>query len=302
MYFAAHGWEDITIAFPVNLREIDDLNDLAGRVKLNLLLLRRETAEELSRSLRSPVGIWIKVDTGYGRTGIPMENTGEIASLSRRVEELPRLELKGLLTHAGQTYHIYDKEERRLLFRRIAEGLAQVREKVLETGVGQCLLSVGDTPGATAAENFSGVDEVRPGNFVYFDAQQLHLGFCVEKEIAAAVVCPVVAVHPERGELLFYGGAVHLSAQPERRREIENRNMYGYVTKAVPEGWGRISVNNYVDRISQEHGIARVDPEFLSGVKEGDLVCVIPVHSCLAVDLLDRAITTEGEIFSLDKV
>lgn len=300
MYFAAHGWKDMTIAFPVNIREMDDLNDLAGRVDLNLLVLSSETAEQLSRSLTSGVGIWIKVDTGYGRTGIPRENTEEIISLFRKVEKLPRLKLKGLLTHAGQTYHIYDRTERQRIFRGVADSLGKIRDQVLSDGVSQCLISVGDTPGTTAVDDFSGVDEVRPGNFVYFDTQQLHLGSCVESDIAAAVVCPVAAVHPERSELLLYGGAVHLSAQFEEHPEIDGQRMYGYVVPVTDDGWGRVKSYNYVRSVSQEHGVARVDAGFLASVAPGDLVCIIPVHSCLAVDLLDRAITTEGEIFSLD--
>src|SRR4030042_2672023 len=34
-YFAKHGWSDITVAFIVNTLEIDIINDLAGRIKLN---------------------------------------------------------------------------------------------------------------------------------------------------------------------------------------------------------------------------------------------------------------------------
>ncbi|MCF7939895.1 MAG: alanine racemase, partial [Spirochaetales bacterium] len=302
MYFASHGWEDITIAFPVNTREIDDINDLAGRVKLNLLVLTPEIAEQLSRELVNPVGIWIKVDTGYGRTGIPWGNREAIVDLSRKIEELPGIEFQGLLTHAGHTYHIYDVGERTRIFRGIADGMGQLRDGVLAAGLEQCLISVGDTPGATAAEDFSGVDEVRPGNFVYFDAQQLHLGSCDETEVAAAVACPVVAVHKDRSELILYGGAIHLSAQPEDHPEIEGQRMYGYVVEASPDGWGAVDRYNYVKSVSQEHGVARVDAMFLSKVKPGDLVGVIPVHSCLAVDLLDRGITTGSQFFDLDMV
>jgi len=37
-YFAEAGWKNITLAFPVNIREASQINELAGKIKLNLLL------------------------------------------------------------------------------------------------------------------------------------------------------------------------------------------------------------------------------------------------------------------------
>ncbi|MFP4375035.1 MAG: hypothetical protein ACLFPO_11945 [Spirochaetaceae bacterium] len=64
-------------------------------------------------------------------------------------------------------------------------------------------------------------------------------------------------------------------------------------------GWGPIRSGSFVDRVSQEHGVARVEKDMLSRIRPGDLVCVIPVHSCLVVDALDHGITTDGERFDL---
>ena len=76
--------------------------------------------------------------------------------------------------------------------------------------------------------------------------------------------------------------------------------MYGYLTAATAEGWGSIEPEHYISRVSQEHGVARVSTEMCRQVQPGDVMCVIPVHSCLSVDLLDTAITTEGDLFALD--
>ena len=35
-YFAANGWNDITIAFPVNILEIGQINELALKISLNI--------------------------------------------------------------------------------------------------------------------------------------------------------------------------------------------------------------------------------------------------------------------------
>ncbi|MFO7849633.1 MAG: alanine racemase, partial [Spirochaetia bacterium] len=144
-------------------------------------------------------------------------------------------------------------------------------------------------------------DEIRPGNFVYFDAQQYHIGSCGESEIAAVVVCPVVAVHQQRSECIIYGGAIHLSAQAEEYKNGEK--MYGYAVPLVESadrgehnrpGWGVIDTNSYVRKVSQEHGVVKCSKELLESLSPGDLLGIIPVHSCLAVDLLESAVDKAG--------
>ena len=306
LYFAAHGWKDITIAFPVNVREIDDINDLAEKVNLNLLVLSEAVADKLASRLKTEVGVWIKIDVGYGRTGIPWDRAKDVVQLAAQIVQAERMQFKGLLTHAGHTYHIHSTSARAEIFKQSAKRIQHLRGEMIDaaviSGPEECAISVGDTPGATSVDSFAGVDEVRPGNFVYFDAQQYRLGSCRETDIAAAVACPVVAVHPERKEIVLYGGAIHLSGQFEmlNSQESASARMYGYVTQAKHDGWGEIESENYIRAVSQEHGIAKLSEEMCRQVEPGDILCVVPVHSCLAVDLLDTAITTHGDLFSLD--
>ncbi len=310
-FFAGHGWRDITLAFPVNPRQIDEIAELARSVDLGLLFADPVTARRTAGKLAEAgagAHAWIKIDTGYGRSGVRWDDGDEIAEMSRAITggdgqsteaTANAMNLTGLLTHAGDTYHMEEAEERRAEFHRTAEKMDAARvvaesasEPYRTAGTG-LQISVGDTPGATAVYNFTGVDEVRPGNFVYFDTQQYHLGSCSEEEIAAAVVCPVVAVYPKRGEAVIHGGAVHLSAQSEEM--VEGVTMYGYAVPVTEEGWGAIDRRRRVVRISQEHGIVAAEAQFLANLQPGNLVAVIPVHSCLAADLADSGMTTGGE-------
>ena len=67
---------------------------------------------------------------------------------------------------------------------------------------------MGDTPAATLCTNFNGVDEIRPGNFVFYDLMQHSLGVCAIEDIAVKMVCPVIAKHVSRNEIVIFGGAV----------------------------------------------------------------------------------------------
>ena len=48
MKFAEWGWNDITVAFPVNCLEHEKINALAAKIRLNLLLVHSEGARQLS--------------------------------------------------------------------------------------------------------------------------------------------------------------------------------------------------------------------------------------------------------------
>lgn len=86
-YFAANGWHDITIAFTLNILEINNINRLAAKIKLNVLVENTETATFLAEKATQPLGVWIKIDTGNNRTGIDPLNTNLISSV---INKLPK--------------------------------------------------------------------------------------------------------------------------------------------------------------------------------------------------------------------
>ena len=93
------------------------------------------------------------------------------------------------------------------------------------------------------------VDEIRPGNFVFYDVMQLQIGACTEEEIGVAVACPIVAKHPERNQLVIYGGAVHHSKE---FIEIDGVQLFGYIAPLTGDGWGPRLQHAYVAGLSQE--------------------------------------------------
>ncbi len=70
VYFAKHGWNDITIAFPVNLRETEEINELAGRIRLNILVDSVYSTQVLAGKIQNSTGVLIEFDNGYHRSGL----------------------------------------------------------------------------------------------------------------------------------------------------------------------------------------------------------------------------------------
>jgi D-serine deaminase-like pyridoxal phosphate-dependent protein len=289
-YFALHGWKDITIAFPVNLRELSAINHLAFSAKINLLVESEEVVNVLETGLEKITDVYIKVDTGAARTGISIDKSEAIISLAEQIRSKQKLNLAGLLTHAGHTYKAKGILEIQEIASDAQKKLSELKEKLNDPSL---ILSWGDTPSCSMVSSLNGFDEWRPGNFVFYDIMQYHIGSCRLKDIAVAMACPVVAVHPERNQLVIYGGAVHFSK--DRINADNGFELYGYIVEFTENGWTEPLVGAWLSSVSQEHGIVQMSSDLINKFRPGDLIGILPVHSCLAVSALHSMISTEGE-------
>jgi D-serine deaminase-like pyridoxal phosphate-dependent protein len=293
LYFARHGWKDITVAFTANPLEIKAIKSLARKIKLNLLIDSGELARGIASALPAQVQVWMDVDVGYHRTGIPWDDAGQIVDVARAIRESKKLVLAGLLTHSGHTYHAKSAAEIRRLHQESLLKLRAVRKKLLEEGIHPCAISIGDTPSCSVAESFAGADEIRPGNFIFYDLTMSHLGACRDEDIAVAVACPVVARYEAWNQVVIYGGAVHLSK--EFMMDEKGRRIYGYVAHVGENSWGAAERKAPVLSLSQEHGLIEMNDTFLQEIKVGDPLVILPVHSCLTADLYRSYLTLEGK-------
>lgn len=298
LYFADNGWTDITIAFPLNIRQMRTVNALAQRIRLGVLVESAETVKALQTNLDAPVDVWIKIDSGNGRTGLAWSQPPAILALAQSIQQNKNTRLRGLLTHAGHTYTSSSREEIVERYQSSVNRMSTLQTDLWASGLGLLEVSVGDTPGCTVSSSFGKVDEIRPGNFVFYDSQMLRLGVCTPQQIAVALACPVVARHPERGELVVYGGAVHLS-----KDTVVDQGMphYGYVVQFNRDvSWSAPLPDARVARLSQEHGVIALPPAQMDLFEIGSLIGVLPAHSCLTVAAMRSYRTLDGEAILTD--
>lgn len=280
-YFAEDGWNDITIAFPCNILEIDSINNLAKEIDLNLMTDSAFTAEFLSKKLTSNCGLFIKIDVGYNRSGLEY-NSPEIDEIIKICELNNNLLFKGFITHDGRNYSAIGKAE---IERNLIEAISIFKH--LKQNYPKAIFSWGDTPSCSLSDDLSFFDELRPGNFVYYDVMQYHIGSCSFDEIAVSVACPVVSINKLRSEIVIYGGGVHLSK--EFIAADNNFTLFGYAVKLENHKWGKPINGAYVSRLSQEHGIIKMPAAEIEKFKVGDIIGILPIHSCLTADLLKEA-------------
>jgi D-serine deaminase-like pyridoxal phosphate-dependent protein len=294
-YFADNGWQDITIAFSLNIRQLERIHLLAQRIQLQVLVEDAEGIQSVASLTDCSLGVWLKIDVGNNRTGLDWQQADLVKTLCGHVQSSPNLHLLGLLTHSGNTYRARTHVEVCSIFREGIDRLEHLRLALEDQGVKGILLSVGDTPGCSLCDDWSSIYEVRPGNFVFYDAQQFTAGVCDYRDIAVAVACPVVAKHPLRREVVVYGGAIHLSKDYV---EINDQRSYGLVALRDGERWGAPVPEAIVKGLSQEHGIIKIQGSEFERIKVGDLLFILPAHSCLTVQVMRKYYTLTGRVIS----
>lgn len=278
-YFYQNGWKDITIAFPFNILETDKINSLFDNCILNLLVCDNETVIHLGEKLRREVNIFVELDFGMNRSGILFNNFEKTQNIIEILSKYKHLNFVGFLTHNGETYNLIGKDE-------IIKNYNKNIEKfyILKKSFGlQIKISIGDTPTISVIDKFDDViDEIRPGNFIYYDLMQLQIGACTIDEISAYVLAPVVSIDKERNKIVLYSGAIHLSKE---FIFIDNRKIYGKIF--LIDNNEITYLDCYIVSLSQEHGVVECwDGETLDKINIGDVVGILSVHSCLTADLL----------------
>jgi len=293
-YFVEGGWNDIFIAFPVNVLEMNSINQLAKNIHLSVSIESAFSAEYLNKHLKNTVGVYLKIDTGYHRTGLDPTNREEITQILKVINQSDKLKFIGFYTHAGHTYDAGNSIEIEKIYRNSVDQLMALRN-VFQNDFPDLILSVGDTPSCGSSTDFGSIDEIRPGNFIFNDLIQAQIGICSTEDLGIALECPVVAKNRDRKELVIHGGAVHLSKESI---DYQDQKNFGLVVPITTNGWGKPIKNTYVKGISQEHGIIKADDHFFKSIQIGDTVGILPVHSCLTANLADNYFTSSGEIIS----
>lgn len=324
-YFAKSStFRDITVAFPVNIREIHAINEILGMssgdgdndpLQLNLLVESPDVVAFLKQNVTtttSSVGIYIKIDVGYGRTGIPARDFDRVDTVLQQLllpleADYPKIHFKGFLSHAGHSYDCRSREELLQIHNSSKELLLTLKEQCQQKYPDtQFDLSIGDTPTCSVIDpsDLEGIQEMRPGNFVFYDVEQAEIGSCTYDDIAVAVACPIVAKHSDRREIVLYGGGVHFSKDRWVDPDKPGRAVFGRVVQSVSGEslhWGSVIEGMYLRSCSQEHGIVVVPPEEdFDSYLIGGIVKVLPVHSCMTADVMSNKgfLTCDGESLS----
>lgn len=284
-YFAEAGWKEITIAFPVNIYWVDQLNTLSKKTELNILISDIEIVDRLDADLQFTVNAYIEIDSGSDRSGLKFHATEKIERLAGKIQKSNKINLKGCYSHAGHTYGARSKTEIEQIANEGLKNFTALRN-VLSSHAG-LEFCWGDTPSCSILENFEGIGAISAGNFVFYDVMQNNIGSCGLDQVAVALYCPVVSKKEESKELCIHGGAIHFSKD---QVQVDGKTLFGQL---VDENWQPVE-GSHIRALSQEHGIVKVPDALFSKVNVGDFIIILPVHSCLTAQAMGMYYTNDG--------
>lgn len=270
--FAEHGVEDLFVAYPLWLTEdaARRLRDLADRVDLAIGVDSAESAARAARLLEGTgVVAMVEVDSGHHRSGVRPEEAGRIAAAAVEAG----LPVRGVYTFPG---HSYAPDGRASAAADEARALTVAVAAFRAAGLEPDVVSGGSTPSLEHSHT-DVLTELRPGVYVFGDAQQWELGSMAPEEIA--LTCRATVVSHAGGRLVLDAGSKALGA-----------DRAAYAT-----GWGRLPAypDARVVQLSEHHAVVDLAGADLPAL--GAIVDVVPNHVCNAVNLADELWTKSGD-------
>jgi D-serine deaminase-like pyridoxal phosphate-dependent protein len=285
--FAAEGILDIRLPYPVHPSNASRILRMMERARVSIIVdheaVARAWAEAMRRAGRT-LEVLVKVDVGFHRCGID-PSTPDAAGFVRRIAGLAGLRLLGLLSHAGHAYLAASEDELRRI---AADEAATLLSLAREVGIAVEEISVGATPTARFSVGENGLTEIRPGNYVYFDRTQVGLGAARHEDCALTVLARVVS-RPSRDRVILDCGSKTLSS--DGARAFEPAPGYGVVLKDLESS--EPDRRLLIERLSEEHATVRL-VEGESRLEPGNLVRVLPNHSCVVSNLVDCIRIVDG--------
>lgn len=278
--FAAHGYRDILygVAFaPGKLARA--LAIVRSGVKLTIVLDSLETATALAAMLGPTdpeLSVLLEIDCDGHRSGLK-PGAPAILDIARALAG-SRAQVRGVMTHAGESYNCRSIEAIRAMAVRERDAVVTAAGRLRAAGFDAPVVSVGSTPTATYAEDLSGVTEVRAGVFVFFDLVMAGIGVCRVEDLALSVLGTVIGHQKEKGWTITDAGWMAMSRDRGTAKQPVDQG-YGIVCDA---GGTPIS-GLIVSDASQEHGIISHrsgDPAQMPDLPVGTRLRILPNHAC----------------------
>jgi D-serine deaminase-like pyridoxal phosphate-dependent protein len=245
------------------------------------------------RGLENKVNLYIDIDIGYGRTGVPSDDLQLIERLVKASSRMPKLDFAGFYCHAGHSYKAGSQPGRDKIHQKAMSDLSALNKQFADHNP---KILYGDTPSCSLQTSFGDVDEITPGNFVFYDLTQATMGSCRESDIAVAMVCPVTGRYLDSQQVVIHGGAVHFSKDT---LILDGEPVFGKQAHFTGKGWSPMTGGSYITSITQEHGVVKMAAGPMESTSIGDLMAFFPVHSCLTANLMKHYTTLDGDVIPM---
>jgi D-serine deaminase-like pyridoxal phosphate-dependent protein len=278
--FADAGVDDLLLtAPPVGDWRLERLLALARRVRIRVAVDSVEVVGALDRACARhgvEIGYVWEVDCGVGRFGTP-PGAASAGAVAQAIDVAAHASFDGLLTFGGHAYGATSPDEIAAAARDEHDAIGQSVSALADRGIEAAVRSVGSTPTSHAMRSAEGITEIRPGNYVFYDATQVALGV-VGLERCALSVLATVTSRPAR--LILDSGSKALAAER---------------LSTLTPGFGRIESHPglRVNRLYEEQAIVHSDEP--CEIPVGARLRVVPNHACAAANLHSQMLVVDQD-------
>lgn len=260
---------DLLLAYPtLGAEKMARLRRIAERTHLSVSLDSLEAAQALSDAgVRAKV--LLEFDAGLGRVGV---DVAALPALAEQVARLPHLEVDGLAFYPGHIKAGGAEAEEKIAA--LSDLVAEAVHLLTRAGHPPRVVSGGSTPSWPQSHRVQGMNEIRPGTYVFNDRNTIMSGICGLEDCAAVMVVTVIST-ARPGQILIDGGSKTFSSD---RLNGDPGVSFGLVLDA-PEA--------HFHKMNEEHGFVDVS-RCTRSFRVGDKLRVLMNHVCVAMNLAER--------------
>jgi D-serine deaminase-like pyridoxal phosphate-dependent protein len=229
-----------------------------------------DSAEVADQLASLDIGILVEIDVGLGRVGI--DPGPPAVELAKRVASTPGLRFEGIAFYPGQ-FKSTAAAEINALEKDVGASIASTLDGLKKAGLEARIVSGGSTPTWAFSDRVHGMNEIRPGTYIFNDRNTVIAGACAWEDCAASILTTVVST-ARPGQMILDGGSKTFSSDRTSLPDV----TYGVI---VEDDAARFH------KMNEEHGyvdMTACQRQF----RTGDRVRVIPNHVCVAVNLHEQ--------------
>ena len=242
--------DDVLVAYPLLQPKLPRLRALAKTRALKVAVDSVQVARDLQG-----IDTLVEIDVGVGRCGA--QSPEQAVAIAQACSDFQGIFYwPSWLDEAG--------------FRAACVTIDAVLDALAAAGLEAKIVSGGSTPGAANTPLIPRTTEIRPGTYVFYDANSLAAKCCVEADCALRVLTTVVSTAVP-GQCVIDAGSKTFSSD-----QTVGAGTFGHF---VGRPWT-------MRKLNEEHGYVEIDGR--GGPRIGEKVWVVPSHVCATVNLHDE--------------
>ncbi|MFZ5783902.1 MAG: alanine racemase [Pseudomonadota bacterium] len=291
-YFADAGFSDILYGVGIVPSKLAAVTELRRRgVDLRVVTDSAAVANAIASAAKrgDSFSVFVEIDSGGGRAGLPYPALPGLLDIARVLHDAPGVELAGVMTHAGHSYHESTPDGIAAVAEQERRAVLSAAEALRAAGIPCPIVSAGSTPTALHSRDFTGITEMRPGVYVFNDLDQQFIGSCGAGDLALSVLASVIGHYPHRNQMLIDAGALALSKDISAQ-EFKPQVGFGTIADAPVRDMAVVAC-------SQEHGFVGADEPIPYGnLAIGSRLRVLPNHACITAAAYDRYYVVDSDL------